>query len=48
MKEPIEDLFNFKGKTLEELDRMNKMDVGDPEAFEKECEEMNKHIEDYL
>lgn len=26
----------------------DKMDVGDPEAFEKECEEMNKHIEDYV
>lgn len=32
----------------EELEKMNKMDVGDPEAFEKECEEMNKHIEDYV
>ena len=32
----------------EELEKMNKMDVGDPEVFEKECEEMNKHIEDYV
>lgn len=46
MSDPIEDL--FKGKTLEELEELNRMTVADPEAFEKECEEMNKHIDDYL
>lgn len=51
---PAHDLLNefFEEAGDYDINKMafqdNKMTVADPEAFEKECEEMRKHIDDYL